>query len=240
MTVATAEPTRGERPAVSFREALRFWVYLGFINFGGPAGQIATMHRELVDRKKWISEPAYLRALNFCTLLPGPEATQLAIYIGWRLHGIKGGVVAGAFFVIPSIFVLLALSWLSVAHTDAPAIAGLFYGIQAVVIAIVVEAIVRIGKRALKHRALYVFAAAAFIALYVFSVPFPLVILVAGVAGLLLQRRWPQVFRAGGHGDGRGEGARAADERADVAYPPITRALKFVGVFVVLWAIPVG
>ncbi len=163
MTVATAEPTQAEQPAVPFGEALRFWVYLGFINFGGPAGQIATMHKELVDRKQWISEPAYLRALNFCTLLPGPEAQQLATYIGWRLHGIKGGVVAGTFFVIPSIFVLLALSWLSVAHTDVPAIAGLFYGVQAVVIAIVVEAVVRIGKRALKHRALYAFAAAAFI-----------------------------------------------------------------------------
>jgi len=240
MAVATAEPTRGERPAVSFREALRFWVYLGFINFGGPAGQIATMHRELVDRKKWISEPAYLRALNFCTLLPGPEATQLAIYIGWRLHGIPGGVVAGAFFVIPSIFVLLALSWLSVAHTDVPAIAGLFYGVQAVVIAIVVEAVVRIGKRALKHRALYAFAAAAFIALYVLSVPFPLVIAAAAVAGLLLQRRWPQVFQAQGHGGQADEGPRAADERAEATYPPISRALTFIAVFLVLWAIPVG
>jgi len=240
MTVRATEAPAADAAAVPFGEAFRFWLLLGFVNFGGPAGQIATMHRELVERRRWISESAYLRALNFCTLLPGPEATQLATYIGWRLHGIKGGIVAGTFFVIPSIFVLLALSWVSVAHADVPAIAGLFYGIQAVVIAIVVEAVVRIGKRALKHRALYVFAAAAFIALYVFSVPFPLVILVAGVAGLLLQRRWPQVFRAGGHGDGRGEGARAADERADVAYPPITRALKFVGVFVVLWAIPVG
>src|SRR3712207_93640 len=212
MTVATVGATQAEEPAVPFGEALRFWVYLGFINFGGPAGQIATMHKELVDRKRWISEQAYLRALNFCTLLPGPEAQQLATYIGWRLHGIPGGIVAGAFFVIPSIFVLLALSWLSVAHTDVPAIAGLFYGVQAVVIAIVVEAVLRIGKRALKHRALYAFAAAAFIALYVFSIPFPLVIAAAAVSGLVLQRRWPGVFQAQAHGGQSAEVARAADE----------------------------
>jgi len=240
VTAAAPDAVAADRPPVPFGEALRFWAYLGFVNFGGPAGQIATMHRELVDRKRWISEPAYLRALNFCTLLPGPEAQQLATYIGWRLHGIRGGVVAGACFVIPSIFVLLALSWLSVAHTDVPAIAGLFYGVQAVVIAIVVEAVVRIGTRALKHRALYAFAAAAFVALYVFSIPFPLVLAAAAAAGLLLQRRWPQVFRAQAHGGQAGEAARAADERADATYPPLTRALKFMAVFLVLWAIPVG
>src|SRR5215216_1911871 len=117
MSARTVPEAPARDAPVPFGEALRFWVYLGFINFGGPAGQIATMHKELVERKRWISEQAYLRALNFCTLLPGPEAQQLATYIGWRLHGIKGGIVAGAFFVIPSIFVLLALSWLSVAHT---------------------------------------------------------------------------------------------------------------------------
>ena len=236
----TKDRRRMEGGTVPFGLALRFWVYLGFINFGGPAGQIATMHRELVERKQWISEQAYLRALNFCTLLPGPEAQQLATYIGWRLHGIAGGIAAGAFFVIPSIFVLLALSWLSVAHTDVPAIAGLFYGVQAVVIAIVVEAVLRIGKRALRHRALYAFAAAAFIALYALSIPFPLVIAAAAVAGLLLQRRWPAIFQAQAHGGQSDEAARAADERADATYPPLTRALTFVAVFVVLWAVPVG
>jgi chromate transporter len=240
MTVRAREAPEADAAVVPFGEAFRFWLLLGFVNFGGPAGQIATMHHELVERRRWISESAYLRALNFCTLLPGPEATQLATYIGWRLHGIKGGLVAGAFFVIPSIFVLLGLSWLSVAHADVPAIAGLFYGIQAAVIAIVVEAVVRIGKRALKHRALYAFAATAFIALYVFSIPFPLVILVAGLAGLLLQRRWPQVFQAQAHGGQQGEAPRAADERAEASYPPLTRAVKFLAVFVVLWALPVG
>src|ERR687894_1221776 len=191
-----SKDSSGRTNAVGFWEALRFWVKLGFINFGGPAGQISIMHRELVEQKRWVSENQFLRALNFCMLLPGPEAQQLATYIGWRLHGIRGGIVAGAFFVIPSIFVLLALSWLSVAHADVPAIAGLFYGVQVVVIAIVVEAVLRIGKRALKHRALYAFAAAAFIALYVFSIPFPVVILVAGLMGLLLQQRWPHFFQA--------------------------------------------
>ena len=231
-----------ERPAdqerVPFGEAFRFWLKLGFINFGGPAGQIATMHRELVDRMRWISEPAYLRALNFCTLLPGPEAQQLATYIGWRLHGIAGGLVAGAFFVIPSIFVLLFLSWLAVAHTDVPAIAGLFYGIQAVVIAIVLEAVLRIGKRALYHPILWVFAATAFIALFVFSVPFPLVVAAAGLGGFLVQRVRPDVFRR--PGQQAEEARRPADESAEAAYPPLSRALKFIAVFVVLWAIPVG
>src|SRR5687768_7150175 len=149
------------RRTVAFAEAFRFWVHLGFINFGGPAGQIAIMHRELVDRRRWVTEEQFLRALNFCTLLPGPEAQQLATYIGWRLHGIWGGIVAGTWFVLPSVFVLLVLSWLVAAHGEVPAIAGLLYGVQAVVIAIVVEAVVRVGKRALRHPLLVGLAAAA-------------------------------------------------------------------------------
>ena len=131
--------------------AFRFWVKLGFINFGGPAGQIAIMHRELVDNKRWVPEPLFLRALNFSMLLPGPEATELAIYVAWRMHGIAGGIVAGAFFVIPSIFVLLLLSWLSVAYTDVPVIRGLLYGVQPVVMAIVLDAVMRVGRRTLRH-----------------------------------------------------------------------------------------
>jgi chromate transporter len=224
---------------VPFREALRFWTLLGFISFGGPAGQIATMHRELVERRRWISEEAYLRALNFCAMLPGPEAQQLATYVGWRLHGIRGGLVAGSFFVIPGIFVLLALSWLSVAHGDVTLIKGVFYGIQVVVIAIVAEAVLRIGRRALKHRALYAFTAAAFVALAVFSIPFPLVIAAAGLTGLVLAQRWPQVFR-GGHVGASAGAARPADERTAARYPPMTRALKFLAIFGLLWAVPVG
>ena len=136
---------------VAFKEALKFWTKLGFISFGGPAGQIAIMHQEVVERRKWIGENQFLRALNFCMLLPGPEAQQLATYIGWRLHGTWGGIAAGSLFVIPSIFVMLLLSYLAVAHIDIPAVAAAFYGIQPVVVAVVIEAVLRIGKKALKH-----------------------------------------------------------------------------------------
>lgn len=154
--------------AVSFKEALKFWAKLGFISFGGPAGQIAIMHQEVVERQRWIGENQFLRALNFCMLLPGPEAQQLATYIGWRLHGTLGGIVAGSLFVIPSIFVMLLLSYLAVAHIDIPAVAAAFYGIQPVVVAVVVEAVLRIGKKALKHRVLYAFSALAFVAIFFF------------------------------------------------------------------------
>ena len=135
----------------SFREAVKFWLKLGFISFGGPAGQMAIMHQEVVDRREWIGENQFLRALNFCMLLPGPEAQQLATYIGWRLHGLWGGIVAGSLFVIPSIFVILLLSYLAVAHIDVPAVAAAFYGIQPVVAAVVVEAVLRIGKKVLNQ-----------------------------------------------------------------------------------------
>ena len=212
---------------VGFREAFWFWVKLGFINFGGPAGQIAIMHRELVERKRWISEGQFLRTLNFCMLLPGPEAQQVATYIGWRLHGTLGGIVAGSFFVIPSIFVLLLLSWLAVAHSDVPAIRGLLYGVQPVVIAIVVEAVIRIGRRALGHPVLIAFAVLAFVALFFLSVPFPLVIVAAAVGGVLLQRFVPDAFRAGGHGPDGGE-ASAVDE-ASAVRPSALRNLRLLG-----------
>ncbi|MBA3950437.1 MAG: chromate transporter, partial [Rubrobacter sp.] len=224
--------------SVGFWEAFRFWVKLGFINFGGPAGQIAIMHRELVDEKRWVSEGQYLRTLNFCMLLPGPEAQQVATYIGWRLHGTLGGIVAGSFFVIPSIFVLLLLSWLAVAHSDVPAVRGLLYGVQPVVIAIVVEAVMRIGKRALGHAALWAFAVAAFVALYFLSVPFPLVVVAAAVGGVVLQRFVPQAFRGGGHGGAEEESA--VDRAGPSARPSMLRNLRLVGIFLVLWAVPVG
>src|SRR5918998_756591 len=223
---------------VGFWEAFRFWVKLGFINFGGPAGQIAIMHRELVERKRWVSEGQFLRTLNFCMLLPGPEAQQVATYIGWRLHGTLGGIVAGSFFVIPSIFVLLLLSYLAVAHSDVPAVNGLLYGVQPVVIAIVVEAVLRIGKRTLNHRLLIVFAVLAFVALYFFSVPFPLVVLAAAVAGLLLSRVVPDAFEGGGHGSS--EEASAVDRAASNGRPSVLRNLRLLAIFVVLWAVPVG
>ncbi len=220
----------------TFREAARFWVWLGCVNFGGPAGQIALMHRELVERRRWVSEELFLRALNFCMLLPGPEAQQLATYIGWRLHGVRGGLVAGAFFVIPSIFVLLFLSWLAVAHHRSPVVRGLFYGIQPVVVAIVAQAVLRIGKRALRRPALYLFAAAAFVALYFFSVPFPLIILAAALAGLLLERSWPQVFR----GNAVPAEVTAVDGCPAHAQPSFGRLVRVTLVFVLLWTLPVG
>jgi chromate transporter len=228
----------GVKP-VGFWEAFRFWVKLGFINFGGPAGQIAIMHRELVERKRWVSEGQYLRTLNFCMLLPGPEAQQVATYIGWRLHGTLGGIVAGSFFVIPSIFVLLLLSWLAVAHSDVPAIRGLLYGVQPVVIAIVVEAVLRIGRRALDHAALVAFAVLAFVALYFLAVPFPLVVLVAALGGIVLQRFLPEAFRGGGHGSANGE-ETAVDRASSGVRPSIGRNLRLLGTFLVLWAVPVG
>jgi chromate transporter len=240
-TTTVADKDRsGQTKPVGFWEAFWFWVKLGFINFGGPAGQIAIMHRELVEKKRWVSEQQYLRTLNFCMLLPGPEAQQVATYIGWRLHGTLGGIVAGSFFVIPSIFVLLLLSYLAVAHSDVPAINGLLYGVQPVVIAIVVEAVLRIGRRTLNHSLLVGFAVLAFVALYFFSVPFPLVVLVAAVAGLLLSRAVPEAFRGGGHGSSEEEEDSAVDRAGSNGRPSALRNLRLLGTFVVLWAVPVG
>jgi len=224
---------------VTFKEAFLFWLKLGFINFGGPAGQIAMMHRELVERKRWITEELFFRALNFCMMLPGPEAQQLAVYIGWRLHGTLGGVIAGAFFVIPSVFVLLALSWLAVTHADVPAVAGLFYGIQPVVVAIVAEAVLRIGGKTLRHPLLLFFAAAAFIALHFLSLPFPLVILTAALVGVILQRFRPRVFAPDEQQPQQlDHGIHAGSDKA--GYPSFNRTLKTCSVFLILWALPVG
>jgi chromate transporter len=236
---AVGEEGSGQTKPVGFWEAFWFWVKLGFINFGGPAGQIAIMHRELVEKKSWVSEGQYLRSLNFCMLLPGPEAQQVATYIGWRLHGTLGGIVAGSFFVIPSIFVLWLLSYLAVAHSDVPAITGLLYGIQPVVIAIVVEAVLRIAKRALNHYLLISFSVLAFVALYFLSVPFPLVVLAAAIGGLLLRRAVPEAFQRGGHGSS-GEEESAIDRAESRGRPSMLRNLRLLGTFLVLWAVPVG
>ncbi len=179
---------------VSFGEAFRFWLKLGFISFGGPAGQIAIMHRELVERRRWLSEERFLHALNYCMLLPGPEAQQLAIYIGWLMHRTLGGIVAGAFFVIPSIFVLLTLSYIYAAYGNVPIVLGVLSGFKPVVVAIVVEAVLKIGGKALKRRAHFFIAAASFVAIYFLHVPFPLIVLAAGLIGLLGARYVPNVF----------------------------------------------
>ncbi len=180
--------------SVSFSEAFRFWLKLGFISFGGPAGQIAIMHRELVDKRRWLSDERFLHALNYCMLLPGPEAQQLAIYIGWLMHRTWGGIVAGAFFVIPSIFILLALSYIYAAYGNVPAVAGVLVGFKPIVVAIVVEAVVKIGSKALKGSVHFIIAALAFVSIYFLHVPFPLIVVAAAIVGLLGVRIAPTVF----------------------------------------------
>src|SRR5438874_426017 len=183
---------RGQSP--TFREAFRFWLKLGFVSFGGPSGQIAMMHAELVEKKKWIGEARFLHALNFCMLLPGPEAQQLAIYIGWLLHKTRGGIIAGTLFVIPSIFILWALSYVYVAYGNILWIAAIFYGLKPAVLAIVAAAVIRIGRKALQNALMWAVAASAFIAIYFFRVPFPAIIVTAGVFGLLGGKTLPRYF----------------------------------------------
>src|SRR6266478_4400667 len=178
----------------TFREAFRFWLKLGFVSFGGPSGQIAMMHAELVEKKRWIDNSRFLHALNFCMLLPGPEAQQLAIYIGWLWHRTRGGVFAGALFVIPSIFILWALSYVYVAFGNIPWIAAIFYGLKPAVLAIVAAAVIRIGSKALKNAVMWAIAMAAFVAIYFFRVPFPLIIIGAGIIGLIGGKILPQFF----------------------------------------------
>lgn len=227
---------------VPFREALKFWIKLGFVSFGGPAGQIAIMHQEVVERRLWIGEQQYLRALNFCMLLPGPEAQQLATYMGWRLHGTLGGIVAGSLFVIPSIFVMMILSYLVVAHIEIPAVAAAFYGIQPVVVAVVVEAVLRIGKKALHHRLLYLFAGAAFVTIFFLKVPFPYIVGAAALGGLLMQRRLPHVF-CKGEFDRQLRECRVKEEPAAglrPGEPSLSHVARVFLVCAVLWVSVVG
>ena len=184
--------------SVSFWEAFRFWLKLGFISFGGPAGQIAIMHQELVEHKRWISERRFLHALNYCMVLPGPEAQQLAIYIGWLLHRRVGGIVAGVLFVLPSLLILIALSWIYLAFGHLAVVAGIFYGVKPAVTAIVFQATHRIGSRALNNGTLWGVAIASFLALFAGNVPFPAIILAAALFGYIGGKRWPARFAMGG------------------------------------------
>lgn len=225
---------------IAFWEAFRFWLKLGFISFGGPAGQIAIMHTELVERRRWISERRFLHALNYCMVLPGPEAQQLATYIGWLMHRSWGGIVAGALFVLPSLFILIALSWVYLAYGKLPVVAGLFYGLKPAVTALVVHAAHRIGTRALKNGWLWGIAAAAFVAIFALDAPFPLIVLAAGLIGHFGGRRAPQVFAlGGGHGAARqGYGPALIDD--DTPTPPhalFTRArlLRVLAIGLGLW-----
>jgi chromate transporter len=221
--------------AVSFREAASFWIKLGFINFGGPAGQIALMHEELVERRRWITEGRFLHALNYCMLLPGPEAQQLAIYVGWLLHKVRGGLLAGIAFILPAFFLIWGLSWTYAAHGDVAVVEGLFLGLQAAVVGIVAHAVIRIGNKALRTRAMVVVAGASFLAIFVFHLTFPVIILGAGLigaAGLLGSTPAPA----------EGDDADVA-LRDDAAMPPHTqpsvrRAVTALSVGLVVWIVP--
>ena len=198
--IDSIQSTQAPSP-VSFMEALRFWLKLGFISFGGPAGQIALLHTELVERRRWISEKRFLHALNFCMVLPGPEAQQLATYIGWLMHRTRGGIVAGALFVLPSLFILVGLAWVYIAYGNVPWVAGVFFGLKPAVAALVVHAAHRIGSRALKNRWLWAIAAAAFVAIFAFDMPFPAIVMAAALIGHFGGRLAPKVFAlGGGHG----------------------------------------
>ncbi len=224
----------------TFSEALRFWAKLGFISFGGPAGQIAMMQAELVEKRKWISQSRFLHALNFCMLLPGPEAQQLATYIGWLLHKTWGGIVAGAFFVIPSIFILWTLSFVYAAYGSLPSVAAVFYGLKPAVIAIVAVAVIRIGTKALKNEVMWMIAALAFVAIFFFKVPFPLIILSAGLIGFVGGRVWESKFYViAGHDDGNEASVLGdATESPLHAKPSWTRAIKIASIWLPLWLAP--
>ncbi len=244
--------TENAKRRVPFAEAFRFWVKLGFISFGGPAGQIAIMHKELVDKRRWLSEERFLHALNYCMLLPGPEAQQLAIYIGWLMHRTLGGIAAGAFFVIPSIFVLLILSYIYAAHGNVPMVAGVLSGFKPIVVAIVVEAVIKIGGKALKRSSHIVIAALAFVSIYFLHVPFPLIVLAAAVVGLLGARMMPNVFaappktkEADRKTEGGGQTTVAAPPVIDDDAPPPAhtlprkiRTFKILAVGLALWLLP--
>ncbi len=238
--VAKAAPA-----TVSFGTALRFWLKLGFISFGGPAGQIAIMHEELVERRRWISERRFLHALNYCMLLPGPEAQQLATYIGWLLHRSWGGIVAGLLFVLPSLLILIALSWLYIAYGDVPLIAGIFYGIKPAVTAIVLQAAHRIGSRTLKNAWLWSIAGAAFFAIFALNIPFPLIVLGAAAIGYLGGHCAPDKFATGGgHGNiNRSYGPSLIDDDTPRAAHTLFRKshlLKLIVIGALLWLLPMG
>jgi chromate transporter len=203
MSSNTQEIT-GQPEPVSFFEAVMYWLKLGFISFGGPAGQISMMHQELVEKRRWISEHRFLHALNYTMVLPGPEAQQLATYIGWLMHGVWGGIAAGVLFVLPSLFILIGLTWIYLVFGDVPVVEGVLYGIKPAVTAIVVFAAYRIGSRALRNNVLRLLAVLAFIAIFAFGIPFPYIVLAAGFIGYMGSRISPEHFKAGaGHGSSK-------------------------------------
>jgi chromate transporter len=230
---------------VSLARAFWFWLKLGFISFGGPAGQIAVMHAELVERRRWISEQRFLHALNYCMVLPGPEAQQLATYIGWLMHRARGALVAGGLFVLPSLAILIALSWVYVAFGSWPVVAGVFYGLKPAVTALVLHAAHRIASRALKNRWLWLIAGAAFVAIFAFDTPFPAIVLAAGLIGHAGGRVAPRVFATGGThaADGRRYGPALIDD--DTPTPPHARfsrrrLARVLAIGLALWLAPMA
>jgi chromate transporter len=231
---------------IPFGEAVRVWARIAALSFGGPAGQIAVMHRIIVDEKKWIGEERFLHALNYCMLLPGPEAQQLAAYIGWLLHKTKGGLVAGALFVLPGFLAILALSYVYVLLGHAPLIEGLFFGLKAAVLAVVIQAVARIGSRALKNNVMRGIAAAAFVAIFFLDAPFPLIVLVAALIGYIGGRRGVAAFKVGGgHGTAGGNVIHDRDTALgeglpEHARPNLAWSLKICGTLLFLWLAPVA
>jgi chromate transporter len=225
---------------VPLAEAFRVWLRVAALSFGGPAGQIAVMHRILVEEKRWISESRFLHALNYCMLLPGPEAQQLATYIGWLMHRTPGGLMAGGLFILPGIVAIMGLSWVYALYGNVGFVSALFFGLKAAVLAIVFEAVMRIGKRALKNRVMIGLAAAAFVAIFCFDVPFPLIILAAAGIGLAGGRAGLPQFQAGGHGSGKDDASNLLGEHLpDHARPNAGRSLRVALVWLVLWLVPV-
>jgi len=225
---------------VSFAEAFRFWLKLGFVSFGGPSGQIAMMHAEVVEKKKWLSETHFLHALNFCMLLPGPEAQQLAIYIGWLLHKTRGGIVAGALFVVPSIFILWTLSYIYVAFGHVPSIAAIFYGLKPAVLAIVAAAVIRIGSKALRNAVMWAIALAAFVAIYFFRVPFPMIIVSAGIVGLMGGKLLPRFFLGSLDNDARPTSSDRGTLTPTTKRSSLVRVFKTSITWILIWSLPLA
>ena len=239
-TAPSSAPASSAPSPVTLGEAFKYWLKLGFISFGGPAGQIAMMHQELVEKRRWISEHRYLHALNYCMLLPGPEATQLAIYISWLMHGVKGGVIAGVLFFLPSFLLLSALAGLYLAYGNLPLVQGVFYGIKPAVVAIVLFAAWRIGSRALKNEVLWGMAALAFIGIFVFDIGFPWIVLAAAILGAIGGKLMPAKFKSGGgHGASNKEYGPAIidDDTPPPAHARFSwrRLAVTVGIFVLIW-----
>jgi chromate transporter len=237
-----AAPGRPSMPTMT--EAFWVWLRIALLSFGGPAGQIAVMHRILVEEKNWVSESRFLHALNYCMLLPGPEAQQLATYIGWLMHRTRGGIVAGGLFIVPGVVAIMALSYVYAAFGSVGFVAALFFGLKAAVLAIVIQAVVRVGKRALKNRIMQGLAAAAFVAIFFFNMPFPLIVLGAGLIGYFGGRAGLASFAVGGgHGPSKSTAlvdSLLGDELPAHAKPGVASSLRIASVWLLLWLVPVA